>query len=131
MCVCIAMSVTHASKYTQYCGEPRWPRGSGLASYLQGLNFESCVWRAVSSQSSRQPQGVLLAQFSLYVHKSGLKPDSFYFISFSPTYTHLETQKRLITGGSTHFHSVFTLILCSYVALLLVCDVISVRFDFF
>ena len=46
----------------------------------QGLNFESCVWRTVSSQSSHHPQEVLLAQFSLYVHKSGLKPDSFHFI---------------------------------------------------
>ena len=50
------------------------------ASDLQGLNFESCVWRAVSSHSSHHPQEVLLAQFSLYVHKNGLKPDSFYFI---------------------------------------------------
>ena len=50
------------------------------ASDLQGLNFESCVWRAVSSHSSHHPQEVLLAQFSLYVHKSGLKPDSFHFI---------------------------------------------------
>ena len=46
------------------------------ASDLQSLNFESCVWRAVSSH---HPQDVLLAQFSLYVHKSGLKPDSFHF----------------------------------------------------
>ena len=45
----------------------------------QGSNFESCVWRTVSSQSSHHPQEVLLAQFSLYVHKSGLKPDSFHF----------------------------------------------------
>ena len=44
----------------------------------QGSNFESCVWRTVSSQSSHHPQEVLLAQFSLYVHKSGLKPDSFH-----------------------------------------------------
>ena len=43
----------------------------------QGSNFESCVWRTVSSQSSHHPQEVLLAQFSLYVHKGGLKPDSF------------------------------------------------------
>ena len=35
------------------------------ASDLQGLNFESCVWRAVSSHSSHHPQEVLLAQFSL------------------------------------------------------------------
>ena len=49
------------------------------ASDRQGSNFESCVWRTVSSQSSHQPQEVLLAQFSLYVHKGGLKPDSFHF----------------------------------------------------
>ena len=52
------------------------------ASDRQGPNFESCVWRTVSSQSSHHPQEVLLAQFSLYVHKGGLKPDSFHFISF-------------------------------------------------
>ena len=50
------------------------------ASDRQGSNFESCVWRTVSSQSSHHPQEVLLAQFSLYVHKRGLKPDSFHFI---------------------------------------------------
>ena len=47
------------------------------ASDRHGSNFESCVWRTVSSQSSHHPQEVLLAQFSLYVHKGGLKPDSF------------------------------------------------------
>ena len=46
------------------------------ASDLQSLNFVSCVWRAVSSH---HPQEALLAQFSMYVHKSGLKPDSFNF----------------------------------------------------
>ena len=49
------------------------------ASDRQGSNFESCVWRTVSSQSSHHPQEVLLAQFSPYVHKGGLKPDSFHF----------------------------------------------------
>ena len=44
----------------------------------QGSNFESCVWRTVSSHSSHHPQEVLLTQFSLYVHKGGLKPDSFH-----------------------------------------------------
>ena len=48
------------------------------ASDRQGSNFESCVWRTVSSQSSHHPQKVLLAQFSLYVHKGDLKPDSFH-----------------------------------------------------
>ena len=51
------------------------------ASDRQGSNFESCVWRTVSSQSTHHPQEVLLAQFSLYVHKGGLKPDSFHFVS--------------------------------------------------
>ena len=41
------------------------------ASDRQGANFESFVWRTVSSQSSHHPQEVLLAQFSLYVHKGG------------------------------------------------------------
>ena len=41
-----------------------------------GSNFESCVWRAVLSH---HPKEVLLAQFNLYVHKSGLMPDSFHF----------------------------------------------------
>ena len=50
------------------------------ASDRQGSNFESCVWRTVSSQSSHHPQEVLLAQFNLYVHKGGLKPDSFHFL---------------------------------------------------
>ena len=47
------------------------------ASDLQGLNLQSYVWMAVSSH---HPQKALLAQFSLYVHKIGLKPDSFHFI---------------------------------------------------
>ena len=56
------------------------------ASDRQGSNFESCVWRTVSSQSSHHPQEVLLAQFSLYVHKGGLKPDSFHFISLPDSF---------------------------------------------
>ena len=42
----------------------------------QGLNSESCVWRAVSAHSSHHPQNAL---FSIYVHKGGLKPLSFHF----------------------------------------------------
>ena len=50
------------------------------ASDRQGSNFESCVWRTVSSQSSHHPQEVLSAQFSLYVNKGGLEPDSFHLV---------------------------------------------------
>ena len=66
------------------------------ASDRQGSNFESCVWRTVSSHSSHHPQEIILAQFSLYVHKGGLKPDSFHFypleiISFVPVDQHVRT----------------------------------------
>ena len=59
------------------------------ASNLEGLNFEIRVWRAVSSQSSHYPQEVLLAQFSLYVHTIGLKPDSFHFFIYCTKWTFL------------------------------------------
>ena len=49
------------------------------ASDRQGSNFESCAWRTVSSH---HPQEVILAQFNLYVHKGGLKPDSFHFRAY-------------------------------------------------
>ena len=38
-------------------------------SNRQSLNLKSCVWRAVSSHSSYNPEEVLLAQLSLYVHR--------------------------------------------------------------
>ena len=64
------------------------------ASDRQGSNFESCVWRTVSSQSSHHPQEVLLAQFSLYVHKGGLKPDSFHLHQLSNTYLQSTTPAK-------------------------------------
>ena len=64
------------------------------ASDRQGSNFESSVWRTVSSQSSHHPQEVLLAQFSLYVHKGGLNPDSFHFISFYSVQLYQIWEKR-------------------------------------
>ena len=68
------------------------------ASDRQGSNFESCVWRTVSSQSSHHPQEVLLAQFSLYVHKGGLKPDSFHYpLGPAGKWTSKEAQKIPIT----------------------------------
>ena len=95
----------------------------------QGSNFESCVWRTVSSQSSHHPQEVLLALFSLYVHKGGLKPDSFHFYhkSFSAridftrhklTYTdvrfgRLESVPAL-KELSVNINVVFYLFVCNY-----------------
>ena len=75
------MFLPHPRVKVSIVGSLRDREVSSSASDRQGSNFESCVWRTVSSQSSHQPQEVLLAQFSLYVHKGGLKPDSFHFIS--------------------------------------------------
>ena len=69
------------------------------ASDRQGSNFESCVWRTVSSQSSHHPQEVLLAQFSLYVHKGGLKPDSFHLYCISVGCSSFSLSLSLTVGG--------------------------------
>ena len=50
------------------------------SSQTSRVEFEYCVWRAVSFHSFLHPQEVLLAQFSLYVHKGVLKPHLFHFI---------------------------------------------------
>ena len=73
------MFLTHPRVKLSVVGSLRDREVACSASDRQGSNFESCVWRTVSSQSSHHPQEVLLAQFSLYVHKGGLKPDSFHF----------------------------------------------------
>ena len=66
------------------------------ASDSQGLNFELCVSRAVSSQSSHHRPEAVLAQFSLYEHKSGLKPDSFYFSSINLKHFHTKYSVMLL-----------------------------------
>ena len=74
------------------------------ASDRQGSNFESCVWRTVSSQSSHHRQEVFLTQFSLYVHKGGIKPDSFHLSS-------------LLTHFAIHPHDLYKTIstlICQY-----------------
>ena len=74
------MFLPHPRVKVSIVGSPRDRELACSASDRLGSNFESCVWRTVSSQSSHHPQEVLLAQFSLYVHKGGLMPDSFHFI---------------------------------------------------
>ena len=61
-------------------------------------NFESCVWRAVSSHLSHHPHEVLLAQFSLYVHKCGIKPDSFHLTRLTDLFFVL----LCVVGTPTH-----------------------------
>ena len=73
------MFLPHPRVKVSIVGSLRDREVASSASDQQGSNFEYCVWRTVSSQSSDHPQEVLLAQFSLYVHKGGLKPDSFHF----------------------------------------------------
>ena len=76
------MFLPHPRVKVSIVGSPCDREVACSASDRQDSNFESCVWRTVSSQSSNQPQEVLLAQFSLYVHKGGLKLNSFHFIYF-------------------------------------------------
>ena len=66
------------------------------ASDRQGSNFEFFVWRTVSSHSSHHPQEVLLAQLSLYMHKGGLKPDSFHFILIHETNHYIVTVQTFL-----------------------------------
>ena len=88
------------------------------ASDRQGSNFESCVWRTVSSQSSHHPQEVLLAQFSLYVHKGGLKPDSFHFVNVDMSDTR---QCRSMLGQRYPSHWVHYSLLALFVSSSLNC----------
>ena len=78
------------------------------ASDRQGSNFESCVWRTVSSQSSHHPQEVLLAQFSLYVHKGGLKPDSFLTSEYPALSEKYNSQiQQIFTNIAQNYQSTF------------------------
>ena len=89
------------------------------ASDRQGSNFESCVWRTVSSHSSHHPQEVLLAQFSLYVHKSGLKPDSFYFLS----------QKEYTVQINFENYFVMSMKKCRYIIICNALDILKIYLD--
>ena len=77
------MFLPHPRVKFSIVGSPRDREVACSATDHQRSNLESCVWRTVSSQSSHHPQEILLAQFILYVHKGGLKPDSFLLNSLS------------------------------------------------
>ena len=63
---------------SQYCGEPPWPRRSVFGLRPPGHAFRIlCLEDSVISIISPSSGGSL-AQFSLYVHKGGLKPDLFH-----------------------------------------------------
>ena len=59
---------------------PAWDLGLVLETLRARISNPVSGGQCHSPQSSHHPQEVLLAQFSLYVHKGGLKPDSFNFI---------------------------------------------------
>ena len=77
------MFLPHPSVKLSIVGRLRDREVSCSASDRPGLNFESCVLMTVSSHSSYHPQEVLLVQFSLYVHKGGLKLDLFHLEAHS------------------------------------------------
>ena len=61
-----------ASVTERYCARPQTAR----ARISNPVSRGQCHLNHLN----HHPQEVLLAQFSLYVHKGGLKPDSFYFL---------------------------------------------------
>ena len=82
-----------------------------MLSDRQGPNFESCVWRAVPSHSSHHHQEVLLAQFSLHVHKRRIKPHSFHlqhdnFHSFEADISDPTTDFKLMNKIMFYFTSI-------------------------
>ena len=92
------MFLPHPRVKLSIVGSVRDREVASSASDRQGANFESCVWRTVSSHSSHHPQEVLLAQFSLYVHKGGLKPDSLHFLQKSER---CEERQHVFTSKNT------------------------------
>ena len=63
-----------------YCWELPWPRDSVLGLRPPGAEWRiMCLEGSVILFISVNPQEVLMAQFSLNVHKGGLKPYSFHF----------------------------------------------------
>ena len=98
MCMVRGFFLPHPRVKISIVGSLRDREVACSASDRQGSNFESCVWRTVSSQSSHHPQEVLLAQFSLYVHKGGLKPDSFHFIYFGDFFIRIRRPIRRDAG---------------------------------
>ena len=59
------MFLPHPRVKVSIAGSHRDREVACSASDRQGSNFESCVWRTLSSQSSHHPQEALLVQFSL------------------------------------------------------------------
>ena len=74
------------------------------ASDGQGSNFESCVWRAVSSHSPHHPQEVLLAQFILCA-QWWPKPHSFLLRQHHVTGVVVLVQYNKLITGVTAFCS--------------------------
>ena len=104
------MFLLHPRVKVSIVGSLRDRKVACLASDRQRSNFESCVWRTVSFHSSHHPQEVLLAQFSMYVPKGGLKPDLFHFspiqclvnvYNAGPTLSQFFPQ-RLVFAGYRH-----------------------------
>ena len=110
-------SLVYLSRDVSIVGSLRDREVACSASDRQGSNFESCVWRTVSSQSSHHPQEVFLAQFSLYVHKGGLKPDSFHFVSRCNTFFLKGEIKKTFPNtfqfSSLHCNKIISYYVCS------------------
>ena len=116
--VSVSMFLPHPREKVSIVGSLRDREVACSASDRQGSNFESCVWRTVSSQSSHHPQEVLLAQFSLYVHKGG----PIHFMSFLSVYPSFHMLRRLMCISLSSFLPVETVNVCQSIHLFTCCD---------
>ena len=112
----IKMFLPHPCVKVSIVGSLRDREVACSASDRQGSNLESCVWRTVSFQSTHHPQEVLLAQFTLYVHKGGLKPESFHFHFFTSLSAQLwqYSERRKPKVGTTPYLIEWLLKLCIF-----------------
>ena len=116
----------------QYCGDSLWPGDSVLGIRPPGLEFRVlCLQGSVISFISLSSV-VLLAQFSLYLHKCGLKPHLFIFISFIYTlfciyYVYVATYSHL--GNTKHAKQTFKKLVINLLLIILyyrILDIYSV-----
>ena len=66
------------------------PPSANIVVYNQF--YSPYKYQLLGTKSSHHPQEVLLAQFSLYVHKGGLKPDSFHLLGTKCPFKHRDFQ---------------------------------------
>ena len=99
--------------------ESLWPTGSLLGLRPPGLDFKSCVWRTMPTDSAHHPQEILQVQLSLHVHKGGLKHHSC-INSLIHLFIHLFTLSFIYSFIHLFIYSFIHLFIYSFIHFLLI-----------